>query len=108
AVLEPRTELVGAVHLCPALREILARLSPILPPVPAADWGEESPDDHIRQVALDDVTVRYPGAARPAVAGVTGTATADHWLVLDGPSGSGKSTLLSAIMGALRVSSGTI
>ena len=108
AVIEPLTELVGAVHRIPALREILARLSPILQPVPAADWGEEAPDDHIGQVALDDVTIRYPGAAQPAVTGVTGTATAEHWLVLDGPSGSGKSTLLSAIMGALRVSSGTI
>src|SRR5699024_1559540 len=68
AVIEPLTELVGAVHRIPALREILARLSPILQPVPAADWGEEAPEDHIGQVALDDVTVRYPGAARPAVA----------------------------------------
>lgn len=108
AVIEPLTELVGAVHRIPALREILARLAPILRPVPAADWGEDAPARPIGQVALDQVTVHYPGAARPAVAGATGTATAEHWLVLEGPSGSGKSTLLSAIMGALRVSSGTI
>lgn len=108
ALSEPLTELVGAVHRIPALREVLVRLSSILRPVRAADWGAGSPADRIRQIDLDEVTVRYPGVARPAVAGVTGTATAERWLVLEGPSGSGKSTLLSALMGALRVTSGTI
>jgi len=107
AVLEPLAALVASAQRMPSLRALLARLDPILRPAPAPAWRTGHPDA-VRQVALERVTVRYPGTARPAVAGVTGTAARGRWLVLDGPSGSGKSTVLSAIMGALPVETGEI
>jgi ATP-binding cassette subfamily C protein CydCD len=107
AVLEPLAGLVTAAQRVPALRALLRRLDPILQPAPAAEWGARHPDPTGR-LALDDVTVRYPGVEHPAVAGVSGAVRRGRWLVLDGPSGSGKSTLLSAVMGALPVASGAV
>lgn len=107
ALLEPLTALVAAMHRLPALRAVLRRLDEVLRPVPTPQWGTTSPDA-IAHVALEAVTVRYPGAAAPAVENVSAGVRRGGWLVLDGPSGSGKSTLLSAIMGALPVASGAI
>lgn len=108
ALLEPLTGLVAATQRVPALRALLARLGPILQPAPAPDWGTGTLDAATREVALDDVTIRYPGASHPAVADVSGTARRGRWLVLDGPSGSGKSTVLSTVMGALPVERGAV
>ncbi|BDZ38973.1 thiol reductant ABC exporter subunit CydC [Microbacterium suwonense] len=107
AVLEPLAALVSSAQRMPALRALLDRLDPILQPAPAAGWGERNPDA-TQRLALDDVTIRYPGTAEPAVSGVSGATSRGRWLVLDGPSGSGKSTLLSAIMGALPLASGAV
>ena len=108
ALIEPLIGLVAAAHRVPSLRALLARLGPVLQPAPAPRWGTSTPDAEVEELALDDVTIRYPGAAHPAVADVSGTARRGRWLVLDGPSGSGKSTVLSAVMGALRVERGAI
>lgn len=108
ALIEPLTGLVAAVHRIPALRAVLARLDPILQPAPAPRWGARTIDTVTRELELDDVTIRYPGMERPAVAGVQGSAHRGRWLVLDGPSGSGKSTVLSAVMGALPVERGAV
>lgn len=107
ALLEPLAALVGAVHRLPALRALLHRLDGVLRPAPAPRWGAARPDA-ITHLALDEVTVRYPGAASAAVEGVSADVRRGGWLVLDGPSGSGKSTLLSAVMGALPPASGAV
>ncbi|MBO1769508.1 ATP-binding cassette domain-containing protein [Agrococcus sp. TF02-05] len=108
ALLEPLGDLVAAAHRVPALRAVLARLAPVLRPAPQPAWGDAEPPTPVAAVSLDDVSVRYPGMPRPAVADVSGRAERGRWLVLDGPSGSGKSTLLSAIMGALPVERGAV
>ncbi|WP_336645955.1 thiol reductant ABC exporter subunit CydC [Microbacterium sp. USHLN186] len=107
ALLEPLAALVSAVHRLPALRTLLDRLAPVLRPAPQPEWGERIPDA-VGELALHEVSIRYPGAARPAVAAVSAEVSRGGWLVLNGPSGSGKSTLLSAVMGALPVASGRI
>ncbi len=59
-------------------------------------------------LALSQLSVRYPGASRPAVEGVSfGLARGDIG-VLIGPSGCGKTTLLRAIAGLERASAGEI
>ncbi|WP_417564528.1 thiol reductant ABC exporter subunit CydC [Microbacterium sp.] len=108
AVLEPLSALVAAAHRVPALHATLQRLGSVLQPAPAPSWGATVPTRLVTELRLDDVTVRYPGAARAAVVGATGSARRGEWLVVDGPSGSGKSTVLSAVMGALPVSEGAI
>ncbi|MBN8558867.1 MAG: ABC transporter ATP-binding protein [Burkholderiales bacterium] len=57
---------------------------------------------------IDQVEVRYPGAAQPAVHGATLTLRAGDIGVLIGPSGCGKTTLLRAVAGLERVSAGSI
>ncbi|MFB7251990.1 thiol reductant ABC exporter subunit CydC [Microbacterium sp. NPDC056234] len=108
ALVEPLIGLVAAAQRIPALRAVLARVGLILQPAPAPDWGDETLDVRTREIALDDVAIRYPGASRRAVTDVRGFARRGRWLVLDGPSGSGKSTVLSAVMGALPLERGAV
>ena len=57
---------------------------------------------------LSHLTVRYPGAERPAVDGVSLGLEAGDIGVLIGPSGCGKTTLLRAVAGLERASSGQV
>jgi iron(III) transport system ATP-binding protein len=57
---------------------------------------------------LSQLSVRYPGADRPAVDGVSLGLEAGDIGVLIGPSGCGKTTLLRAVAGLERVSAGQI
>lgn len=57
---------------------------------------------------LHDLVVTHPGAAAPALHGVSLEAQAGERVALIGPNGSGKSTLLKAVAGLLPISSGMI
>lgn len=60
------------------------------------------------RVDVENLVVRYPRAATPALAGVSLQVPAGHMVVVDGPSGGGKSTLLRAIAGQYPAQSGSI
>ncbi|WIB69451.1 thiol reductant ABC exporter subunit CydC [Curtobacterium sp. MCBD17_026] len=49
-------------------------------------------------LAVHDLTIRWPGAAEPAVDGVSFTLAPGEVVVLQGPSGAGKSTLVDALV----------
>lgn len=117
AAAEPLSDLVAAAHRVPAVSEVSRRLRDVSRsvPEPAPESGADSsagrgmvPAERIRELALDDLAARYPGAADPVFTGVTGAARAGGWLVVEGPSGSGKSTLLSIVMGALPAAGGSV
>ncbi len=59
-------------------------------------------------IRLDDVTKSYPGAAHPAVDGLTITIPDGEVVVLIGPSGCGKSTTLRMINRLIEPDSGSI
>ncbi len=54
------------------------------------------------------VVFRYPGAPRPALAGVDVVVPAGSLYAVLGPNGSGKSTLLRVLLGALRPATGEV
>lgn len=59
-------------------------------------------------VAVHDLGHTYPGAAAPAVAGVSFDVHPGEFVVLTGPSGGGKTTVLNALVGFLSPTAGTI
>jgi ATP-binding cassette subfamily C protein CydCD len=97
------------VQRLPALGSALGSVGRLLatPEAPAGGNLVVSPAGP-RQLALDDVAVTWPGAARPAVAHASATIWRGEWLAVTGPSGSGKSTLLTALLGGVAVSGGRI
>lgn len=60
------------------------------------------------RVVLKDLTVRYPGADRAAVDGVSAEIPAGAFVAIVGPVGAGKSTLLHAIARLVRIPDGHI
>lgn len=54
------------------------------------------------------VTVRYPGAAAPALVDASATVRARHLVAVVGPNGSGKTTLLRALLGSVPLASGRV
>jgi ABC-type multidrug transport system fused ATPase/permease subunit len=54
-----------------------------------------------REIRLDDVHYRYPGAAAPALAGLSLTVAAGEMVGVAGPTGSGKTTTIDVILGLL-------
>jgi osmoprotectant transport system ATP-binding protein len=64
--------------------------------------------DRLKRITFDSVSVRYPGAARNAVDGVTLDIEAGSFTVVLGPSGCGKSTLLRTVNRLVTPSSGRV
>ncbi len=59
-------------------------------------------------IRFEDVRIRYPRAAAPAVDGVTFDAVRGSITAVAGPNGSGKSTLVRALLGRVATEQGTI
>jgi len=72
-------------------------------PVPSRDAAGPAP-----LVAVRGLGHTYPGAAAPAVAGVSFEVRRGEFVVLTGPSGGGKTTVLNALMGFVRPTDGGI
>ncbi len=58
-------------------------------------------------ISLRDVTVRFEGARRPALDGVSIDVERGAWISVVGTNGSGKSTLLAALAGVIPLDRGT-
>ena len=59
-------------------------------------------------VQVADLTHTYPGAARPAVEGVSFDVAPGEFVVLTGPSGGGKTTVLNALAGFVEPGAGRL
>ncbi|GAA4914856.1 ATP-binding cassette subfamily C protein/ATP-binding cassette subfamily C protein CydD [Stackebrandtia albiflava] len=67
--------------------------------------GDRSVEPFLR---FTDLAVTYPGAERPAVAGLTATVAPGELVALVGRSGAGKSTVLNALLGFAPVTGGAL
>jgi len=105
-----------------------ARLEPLLaPPLPASacpKWSSFKPnfiagEDHVPfrtvtkssgpvSLELQDVVFRYPGAAEPALKGVSFNIPPGSLVAITGPVGSGKSAIARAVLGLFPLESGSI
>lgn len=61
-----------------------------------------------RRVRLDQATVRYPGAAEPALKDVSIEAGHGEMIALVGVNGAGKTTAINALLGTLALESGRV
>lgn len=72
------------------------------------DSPGESGAQRAPAVAVAHLSVRYPGAERPALADVSFVVPSGSSLAVVGPSGSGKTTLIDAVLGVITPDRGTV
>jgi thiol reductant ABC exporter CydD subunit len=77
-------------------------------PLPPAGACTEIPDPSIAGVAVEELTVLYPGRDRPALDRVSLRVEPGEVVAVIGPSGAGKSTLLSVLLGFVAPSAGSV
>ena len=88
-----------------AADQVFAVLQTPLPPTGACT---EIPDPSIVAVAVEELTVQYPGRERPALDRVSLRVEPGEVVALTGPSGAGKSTLLSVLLAFVAPSAGSV
>ena len=77
-------------------------------PVPAAGARTELPDPSTLGLAVEGLSVSYPGRPVRALAGLDLTVAPGEVVALTGPSGCGKSTVLKVLLGFVRPAAGTV
>ena len=87
---------------------VLERSFDLVERTPAESGGSHDPGRAEGRIVLDEVTVRYPGAAAPALEHFNLDIQPGETLALVGPSGSGKTTLANLLPRFVDTSAGTI
>ena len=75
--------------------------------LPEQEYGEVHIDDQ-KDIVFEGVSFTYPGAERPALAGISLRIAAGETLAIVGENGSGKTTLAKLILGLYRLNQGRI
>lgn len=107
AVYGPLSLMIGRVDELLAVRAALVRVAELAgdAPPPASTASRSARAGELR---IDDVSYTYPGAAEPALSGVSLRASAGEHVALVGVTGSGKSTLGRLAAGLAEPGRGTV
>jgi ATP-binding cassette, subfamily C, bacterial CydD len=81
---------------------------PVTAPRPIGQPSPPPPSLRTDEIALNAITVTYPGRGRPALDGLSLTIRPGERIAVTGPSGSGKSTLLALLLRFIPPTAGTI
>lgn len=77
-------------------------------PDAAEPLSGEVPDERAPSLSLDNVSFRYPGSAKDALANITLHIVPGETIALVGKNGAGKTTLIKLLVGLFRPTSGVI
>ena len=90
-------------------RDAVRRIEALLrEPVDTREGKSVLPEPPAGEIRFRDVTVRYPPAAAPALAGIDFRIAPGEFVALVGASGAGKSTLVRAVLGLCRPERGAV
>ena len=107
--LAPMRQLALAWHQFRQAREAVRRLDELLAERAEASGRLAGVELAVKgRVQVEELTFRYPGAAEPALDGVTFAMAPGELLAVTGPPGSGKSTLVRLLLGVEAPESGRI
>ncbi|MBJ7452131.1 MAG: thiol reductant ABC exporter subunit CydC, partial [Blastococcus sp.] len=107
ALAEPLAGLVPALQRRGALLDATARLDEVLAAAPPADPAVPLPaPTAVSDLAVEELTVGWPGGPDVLRDLTAQVRAGDGWLVVRGPSGAGKSTFLAVLMASLRPRAG--
>jgi len=111
----PMRRLAAAYHDRQAAMTAAERLAPLVaatdrqvPAGVAKVAGAALPDGAAPSLRFDNVTIRYPGQAVPAVQGLSFTVGAGCTVAILGPTGSGKTSLLRLLLGVAPLVAGQV
>jgi ATP-binding cassette subfamily C protein CydCD len=106
---------LSAVQQWPALRRVLSGVDDLDDDRVEGDRGDDERGDDtaaavtaIRSLAVEDLTLRWPGAATPTIDGLSADFPLPGLTLVTGPSGSGKTTLVSALLRFLDAEAGQV
>jgi len=107
ASLRPLTGLVNDIQQSSAAADRLAEVERELPE-PGHEPGRPTLAPHVRDLVFEGISLRYPGAEKPALREVTLTIRHGERVAFVGPNGCGKTTLLSLVPRILEPEAGRV
>lgn len=107
-LLPAANKIMGAVMNMRVYQPNLEKVLHLLRSLPARSLPQRADRPFLKEIRLENVTFRYPGAERPALDNVSLVIPRGSMVGIVGQSGAGKSTLTGVLTGLLQPESGSL